>query len=73
MSNELLGIVLVLGLTFILFVLRHFCLRIGGSDESRQVNATEARKNHEFSSPATADDEWLLWTDDSRPANPVQR
>ena len=64
MRNELVGIVGVFAFTLILFVLRHFCLSIGRTNKSRQVNTTAARDNHELNSLAATNDAWLLWNDD---------
>ena len=63
MTNEIIGIVGTIGLTFLLFLLRYFILPSERANRRRQVPRT-TRENRELDNRAIDDDAWLLWTPD---------
>jgi len=64
MTNEIIGVVGVLVLTFLLFVLRHFILTLGRSKKRRSVASMARRENRELNKRDVEDDAWLLWAAD---------
>jgi hypothetical protein len=76
MTNEIIGIVGAIGLTFLLFVLRHFILPSnlpsGRANKRRRATPMTHREKHELNKTTVEDDAWLLRVPDleveSRPA-----
>jgi hypothetical protein len=64
MTNEIIGIVGAIVLTFLLFVLRHFILTLGRSKKRRSVAPMARRENRELNKRDVEDDAWLLWVPD---------
>ena len=64
MTNEIIGIVGAIVLTFLLFVLRHFILTLGRSKKRRYVTPMTRRENRELNKRDVEDDAWLLWVPD---------
>lgn len=64
MTNEIIGIVGAIVLTFLLFVLRHFILTLGRSKKRRHVTPMARRENRELNKRDVEDDAWLLWAAD---------
>jgi hypothetical protein len=64
MTNEMIGIVGAIGLTFLLFVLRHFILPSERANKRRRVTPMTHRENHELKKIIVEDDAWLLWAPD---------
>lgn len=64
MTNEIIGIVGVLGLTLLLFVLRHLILPSERANKQRYVTPMSHREPHELNKTTVNDDAWLLWTPD---------
>jgi hypothetical protein len=64
MTNEIIGIVGAIVLTFLLFVLRHFILTLGRSKKRRSVAPMARRENRELNKRDVEDDAWLLWAAD---------
>ena len=68
MTNEIVGIVSAIGLTFFLFGLRHLILPsnlpAGRTKKDRRVTPTAQHENHEPNMKIIEDDAWLLWMPD---------
>ena len=62
--NEVIGIVGVLGLTSLLFGLRHLILPSERADKRRYITPIADRENHELDKRTVEDDAWLLWAPD---------
>ena len=60
MTNEIIGIVGAIGLTLLLFVLRHFILPSERANKRRCVTPMTHRENHELDKITVEDDAWLL-------------
>lgn len=64
MTNEIIGILGVISLTFLLFVLRHFILTSERGNKNRYVGPTAPREYYDLNESAVESDPWLLWTPD---------
>ena len=64
MINEILGIVSAIGLTFLLFGLRHLILPSERANKRRRVTPMMHRERHELNKTTFEDDAWLLWAPD---------
>jgi hypothetical protein len=73
MTNELIGIVGALVLTFLLFVLRHFILPSERGNKHRHITPMAHRENHELNEKAVEDDAWLLWAPGDEAESSVDR
>jgi hypothetical protein len=61
MTNEVIGIVGVLGLTFLLFGLRYLIMPSERANKRRRATPMTRRENHELNKKTVEDDAWLLW------------
>jgi hypothetical protein len=59
--NEVMGIVGAIGLTFLLFGLRHLILPSERAKKRRYITPIADRENHELNKKTVEDDAWLLW------------
>jgi len=64
MTNEIIGIVGTIGLTLLLFVLRHLILPSERANKGRRVTPMTHRENNELKKTTVEDDARLLWTPD---------